>query len=76
MLMQCNVFKTIVQWETSLINLDPRFPKMYSTACDLDLKVIQIEGDYGLQFGLNKVEDMSGVKRSIFEEGHDTNYLR
>ena len=33
-----NVAKTIAQWEISLINLEPRFPEMYSTACDLEFK--------------------------------------
>ena len=33
-----NVAETIAQWEISLINLEPRFPEMYSTACDLEFK--------------------------------------
>ena len=33
-----NVAKTIAQWEISLINLEPRFPEMYSTAYNLEFK--------------------------------------
>ena len=70
-----NVAKTIAQWEISLINLEPRFPEIYSTACDLELKVIQIEGqlqfielEHAVLLLWIEWRIMSGVKWSLFDE--------
>ena len=70
-----NVSETIAQWEISLINLEPRFPEMYSTACDLELKVIQIEGqlqfielEHAVLLLWIEWRIMSGVKWSILDE--------
>ena len=59
-----NVAKTIARWEISLINLEPRFPEMYSTAYNLVFKGDSNWGTITVHWiracsavALNRVED-------------------